>query len=163
MSDDDLITYCGLYCGICAERCAIPRLAKELLDMVKDEGYDQFYEFVPGMKEHYPSFVKILEDFSMMECGCRDRKGGPPDCEIRICANGRGMFVCMDCQDFPCDKWSAIANIYPLLTSDAHRYREIGKERWLEEQKAKGRKGFYYGMIRRVAIQGPDEAGEKKE
>jgi hypothetical protein len=163
MTDDDLITYCGLYCGICAERCVLPQRARELLDLIREEGYDQYYEFVPGLKEHYPSFVKVLEDLSTMDCRCRNRRGGPPNCEIRNCADERGVFVCMDCQDFPCERWKAIARFYPLLASDAQRYREIGKERWLEEQKARGRKNFYYGMVRCVPEPGPEGAEGKEK
>lgn len=160
MSDDHLITYCGLYCGLCAERRVLPGLASELLDTVKDEGYDYFYEFVPGMKEHYPSFIKVLKDLSTMDCKCRDGSGGPPNCEIRTCAKGRGLFVCMDCQDFPCGKWSTVAKVYPFLVVDTDRYREFGKERWLEEQRAKARKGFNYSMIRRTEAPGPSDAGK---
>lgn len=155
VSEDDLITYCGLYCGNCAERCAVPRQARELLDLVRDEGYDCFYESVPDMKGHYPSFVKVLEYFSSLECGCRKRKGSPPKCPIRVCAIEKGAFVCMDCRDFPCDKWNGIARFHPLLVSDAQRYREIGKERWLEEQRARGRKGFNYGMVKRAELHDP--------
>jgi hypothetical protein len=162
MSDDDLITYCGLYCGLCAERCAIPHMAKELMDLVKEEGYDYFYEYVPGMKEHYPSFIKVLQDLSEMDCKCRDGRGGPPNCEIRICAKGRDMFVCMDCHDFPCEKLNALTKVYPFLTVDASRYQEIGKERWLEEQKAKARKGFNYSMMRRIVVLGPED-GKKDD
>lgn len=163
MSDDDLITYCGLFCDLCAERCILPRMARELLATVKDEGYDCFCEFVPGMKDHYPSFVKVLQDLSEMDCKCRDGSGGPPGCEIRICAKGKGMFVCMDCQDFPCDKWISVAKVYPFLIMDSTRYKEAGREAWLMEQKAKGAKGFCYRMVRRVEPDGHDGPTKGKE
>jgi hypothetical protein len=151
--DDDLITYCGLYCGLCAERCTVPLRARELMDLVRDEGYDQFYEFVPGINDHYPSFIKVLEEFSALDCRCRNRKGGPPSCAIYACAAKKGAFVCMDCEDFPCDKWNAISRIHPLLKNDADRYREVGKERWLEEQRVRAEKGFCYGMIKQIPAQ----------
>ena len=156
---DDLITYCGLYCGLCAERCLLPSKSRELRELVKDEGYDLFHEHVPGMKDHYPSFVKMLEDLSVMDCKCRDGSGGPPGCEIRACAKGRGLFVCMECEDHPCDKWNSVAKSYPFLIIDAFRYQDVGKERWTEEQREKGRKGFNYRMMRRIEVQG----GEEKE
>jgi hypothetical protein len=157
MSDDDFITYCGLYCGLCAERTVLPSRAQELLDLVKDEGYDLFYEYIPGMKEQYPSFINVLKDLSAMDCRCRNGSGGPPDCEIRACAKQRNVFVCMECPEFPCRKWDTIARSYPLLAVDALRYRELGKERWLEEQRAKARKGLNYRMLRVVDVQAPDQ------
>ncbi|MDD1769745.1 MAG: DUF3795 domain-containing protein [Methanomassiliicoccales archaeon] len=136
-------------------------MSKELLDMVKNEGYDYFYEFVPGMREHYPSFVKVLRDLSSMDCKCRDGSGGPPNCAVRACAKDKGVFVCMDCTGFPCDKWREVSRVYPFLTTDASRYQQIGKERWLEEQRVRATKGFNYGMVRRIEVLGPDEAAKK--
>jgi len=117
---------------------------------VKEEGYDYFYEFVPGMKEHYPSFVTVLGDLSKMDCRCRNGSGGPPNCAIRSCAKEKGVFVCMDCVQFPCDRLAPIMKVYPLLSADAARYKEVGKEKWLEELKGREAKGFFYGMVRKI-------------
>lgn len=160
MSDDDLITYCGLYCGLCAERSLVPSKAHELRELVRDEGYDSFYELVPGMREHYPSFAKVLGDLSAMDCKCRDGSGGPPDCQIRSCATNRGKFVCMECEEHPCHKLGDVAREYPFLIADAARYRQLGKERWLEEQKGKLKRGFSYRMVR---LTEPDRVGQGKE
>ena len=37
-----LVGYCGLYCGLCAERNRIPKQAKMLLQSLQ-EGYDNWY------------------------------------------------------------------------------------------------------------------------
>ncbi len=150
MPEDELITYCGLYCGLCAERCVLPRMARDMLDTVRSEGYDTFYQDVPGLAEHYPSFMKVLGDLSCMDCKCRDGSGGPPGCEIRSCARGRGVFVCAECEDFACDKWNKISEFYPFMLIDAFRYQEVGRDRWLAEQREKARKGYNYSMDRRV-------------
>lgn len=148
MLDDELITPCGLYCGLCAERCLLPGRAQELLRLVREEGYDQFYGSIGAIKDHYPSFIRVLEELSDMDCRCRNRAGGDPGCPIRICAEGRGAFVCMDCEDFPCDKWIALTKVHPLMMADAELYRKVGKERWLELQKERLEKGFHYGMVK---------------
>lgn len=92
---------------------------------------------------------------------CRNRKGGPPNRAIHACAKGKGVFVCMDCMDFPCEKWNAISRIHPLLEKDTERYREVGKEKWLDEQRAKAKKGFYNGMVKQSSTLGQD--GKKDE
>lgn len=67
----------------------------------------------------------------------------------------------MDCMDFPCEKWNAISRIHPLLEKDTERYREVGKEKWLDEQRAKAKKGFYNGMVKQSSTLGQD--GKKDE
>jgi hypothetical protein len=38
--------------------------------------------------------------------------------------------------------------LYPTLLSDNERMREIGLERWIEEQEARAGRGFVYSDIR---------------
>jgi hypothetical protein len=75
------------------------------------------------------------------ECkGCR----GPqdqhwsPDCEFLPCARQRGHTYCFECSDFPCDKLQAFASDgyehHRLAVEHLKRMREIGLEKWLEEQ-----------------------------
>jgi len=154
MSDEDLMARCGLYCGICAERAVLPRMSRDLLKLVHDEGYDDHFRDIPSIRDHYPSFVKVLEGLSQLDCRCR--AGGDDGCPIRTCADRKGIRVCMECDEFPCAKWLALSEFHPMLVLDAEMYRKEGRERWLDVQRQRAAKGFHYGMVKMV------QAGERK-
>ncbi len=46
-----LVTYCGLYCGLCSARGRIPRQAGTLKETMTKEGYDQWgKDYLPGFE-----------------------------------------------------------------------------------------------------------------
>ena len=151
MWDHGLITYCGLHCGLCAERNLLPSRSKELLDLVRNEGYDSYYHAIPELRDHYPSFVKVLEGFSIRDCRCRRDDGGPANCPIRACAKAKGVIVCMDCAEFPCGKWLPLTRVHPTLLADAELYRREGQGAWLVMQRERAARGFHYGMVKMSA------------
>jgi len=51
-----LVTYCGLYCGLCAQRVRIPEQARRLRETLHDEGFDDFYQYIPDIKDSFPVF-----------------------------------------------------------------------------------------------------------
>lgn len=143
-----LVTYCGLYCGLCAERVRVPPQARQLRETMRAEGYDFWHKFVPSMKKTYPTFVKFLEDLSEIDCTCRSGKGGPPDCKMRECAKSRKVKSCPMCDDYPCQHIKTLAEAYPTLIQDGLKMRKLGVKKWIEEQEARARRGFVYADIR---------------
>ncbi len=76
--------------------------------------------------------------------GCRSPAtfcfGG--DCEIKGCAQKRGVAFCPDCADYPCDRirqFQAGAPYRVAMSRDARRIHEVGWYRWLQEQDARWR------------------------
>jgi hypothetical protein len=143
-----LVTYCGLYCGACSQRVNIPKQARTLMKTLHEEGFDDFYQYVPKMKNDFPVFWRFLGGLSEFDCSCRDGKGGPPDCSIRECARARFMTVCSECSDYPCDEVTALGESYPILIPDGRRMQKIGLEKWIEEQQERANRGFTYADIR---------------
>ena len=142
-----LVTYCGLYCGLCAARGRIPRQASKLKDAMTKEGYDQWgKDFLPGF-EGFWEFLGNLCDPEKNCPGCR-QGGGPPFCGIRKCAQKRGVDVCPFCDEFPCDKVKMIAKGYTLLIPGGERMKEIGIDAWIAEQEQRAKTGFAYSDIR---------------
>jgi len=151
MSTEDplrLVTYCGLYCGLCAERARIPMQAKQLEQSLHDERYDEFYSFVPWLKETYPKALEFLHVLAENDCTCRSGKGGPPDCEMRKCAKAKDVSACPLCPDYPCEHVERMAEYYPNLIQDGKRMRKIGVEKWIAEQEARVRRGLVYADLR---------------
>ncbi|MEM3700357.1 MAG: hypothetical protein QXL57_05775 [Candidatus Bathyarchaeia archaeon] len=40
------VTYCGLYCKLCAQQSRIPKQASQLKQSLHEEGFDDFYQYV---------------------------------------------------------------------------------------------------------------------
>lgn len=141
------VTYCGLYCGLCASRRRIPRQAAALRETLRKEGYDRGYFDLPGLERVFLAFWEGLGLLAEVPCpGCR-AGAGFPGCSVRVCAQEREATACPLCPDFPCDRL-AMLNHYPLLVSDGKRMRQIGVEKWVEEQEAREAAGFAYVDVR---------------
>jgi len=141
------VTYCGLYCGLCAQRSRIPQQARQLQKSLREEGFDDFYQYVPEMKETFPPFWRFLQELAKFVCTCRT-DGGPPDCKIRLCAKQKGIEVCPQCREYPCLHIHALAEHYPTLIQDGKRLQKIGLEKWVAEQHERVKRGVVYADIR---------------
>jgi len=141
----ELVTYCGLYCDLCAERTRIPHRAAALQAAMIQEGWPFWGPTMP----RFPEFWSFLEELASGEgCpGCR-AGGGYPGCQIRVCARERGLELCSQCPDFPCEHVEALAARYPTLIADNVRLKGVGLEQWLIEQKERVRRGVVYADIR---------------
>ena len=145
---DDLrfITYCGLYCGLCADRSRIPKQANALRETMANEGYDKWGTEMSGFTE----FWKFLTDYCDADkvCpGCR-QGGGARFCSIKKCAVERKKEICVFCEEYPCKHVLALAQGYVTLLADGKRMKEIGIPAWVQEQKERAKTGFAYADIR---------------
>ena len=154
----ELVTYCGLYCNLCAERARIPHRAAALQAAMVEEGWPFWGPGVPG----FDDFWAFLEGLALGEgCpGCR-AGGGFPGCQIRICARERGLDVCSQCTGFPCEHIKALAARYPTLIADNARMKAVGLEQWLVEQEERARRGVIYADIRYRVDDPEDDANEQ--
>jgi len=141
------VTFCGLYCGLCASRRRIPQQAATLRETLHKEGYDRGYFDIPGLEEVFTTFWEGLNRLAGTSCpGCR-AGGGYPGCTIRACARERGVIACPLCADFPCERLEMLRN-YPLLLADGRRMQQVGLERWSAEQETRAETGFAYADVR---------------
>lgn len=150
-----LLTYCGLYCGLCAQRGRIPQQAAALRESMAKEGYEFWAKELPG----FNNFWRFLSDLCDPEKACPGCKGGggPPHCSIRKCARERRVDTCVSCEKYPCKRLLELAKGYPTLIADGKRMREIGVETWIDEQERRARTGFQYVDIRCHPYNVPDE------
>ena len=162
--DLSLVTYCGLYCPLCAQRGRIPRQARALRKSLAKEGWE-FYG--SGVFGDFEPFWRLLTHFADPDkgCSCRDGQGGPPFCAVRKCAREKKVDVCPFCDAFPCEHIRTIGKGYPTLIADGLRMREIGLEAWIEEQTERAKTDFTYCDIRCEPYKIPGEpeqgAGER--
>jgi hypothetical protein len=141
----EFVTYCGLYCGLCAGRARIPKRAAALQEAMAEEGWLGWGAGIPGFAEFWRFLEGLHADGGCP--GCR-AGGGPPHCQIRACAQGRGLELCSQCPDFPCSHIEALGDIYPTLLADNRRLQAVGLEQWLAEQEERTRRCVVYADTR---------------
>lgn len=142
-----LVGYCGLYCGLCANRSRIPKRAKQLEETLHEEGMDSWYTRLPSMKDTFPPFWAFLDRLGKLDCTCRTG-GGPPDCKIRGCAKKKGVDACPLCEEYPCTLIENLAEHYVMAVQDGKRLKKIGLKAWVEEQEQRVRREVVYADTR---------------
>ena len=142
-----LVAYCGLYCGVCANRNRIPPHAKLLQEALRNEGMHSWYQYVPSMKHTFPTFWKFLDNLVAMDCTCRTG-GGPPDCKIRECAKQNEVDTCPFCLEYPCSHIERLAEHYVSIIQDGKRLKKIGLNVWAKEQEERAERSVVYSDTR---------------
>jgi hypothetical protein len=145
MDNLELITYCGLHCDLCSARSRIPQRAGALQEAMTEEGWPYWGREFPGFAGFWAFLEGLHADGGCP--GCRG-SGGDPGCRIRVCACERGLDLCNQCADFPCEHIHALAARYPTLIADNRRMHAVGLDHWLDEQLDRKRRGFIYTDIR---------------
>ncbi len=122
--DANLAAVCGAYCGACPV-------------------YRAWAEQDRPRLEALAASLRVTPD-RLVCTGCRSPAafcfGG--ECEVKTCAQHRGVAFCTECEDYPCNRIrrSRIGEAYrTLLSQDAGRLHEAGVSAWLREQDAKWR------------------------
>jgi hypothetical protein len=128
-------TYCGLYCGAC-----------EIMDAYRagiESGRTPQWDDLPA------SFTGHIPHAEIKCHGCKsdDVFAGCRTCPIRACALKKGILgTCRDCRKYPCMIYAAFKVVWWLrklgkklphwraAKPNLKRMREIGIDRWLEEQ-----------------------------
>ena len=95
MDSKTLVAYCGTYCDLCSERIRIPVHATALMGSLEKADYQgraptEFWSYLRNLA--------VVEDD---KC-CRTGKCGNPSCAMKNCAMEKGIYVCPECEDYPC-------------------------------------------------------------
>lgn len=111
---EELLGYCGLFCGGC----------------------QAYQETTAAAKPGAEPTTRCL--------GCASDVVAPwcQECAIRDCSKEKGLRYCLPCEEYPCDKLDTFTNDprYPYhkaVHADMAQLQEIGIPAWLEEQKAR--------------------------
>ena len=117
-SRNKLAAPCGLYCGVCAVLIA------------HRDNNAKFKERLTGVYNVTADQVRCqgcLSDERFVYC---------QTCPIRSCTIEKGIEGCHQCQDFPCkfiDDFSIAVGKKVILRAIS-AWRELGTERWMEEE-----------------------------
>ena len=155
MADLKKVTYCGLYCGLCANGGRIPAQARALRETLQAEGCEAWGPTMADFQEFWRFLRGLTEADS--RCSCREGNCGPPFCTIRKCASEKGVDACPFCTEYPCERIRGLAKGYVTMLADGQRMREIGLDRWIQEQEDRKATGFAYADIRCHPYEVPDK------
>jgi len=133
--------YCGLCCENCSVKVKIEPAAKTLHEEMKKGGFEEVIQMIPG-GDNFWSFLKSMVNPGIC-VSCREG-GGNPGCAVRICAKEKNIEICALCEQYPCDKFSAFFEGYPVLKNDNLLLREKGMEAWSILQDERKKNGFTY-------------------
>jgi hypothetical protein len=131
----DLISPCGLYCGVCAvyiaHRDKNQKFKEALLRLYKGG--------IPG-KGILPNTEKLsIEDIKCRGCLSDEQFMHCRQCEIRKCTREKGYTGCHQCVQFPCqyvEHFPMAAGKKVILRAIPY-WREVGTEKWIRDEEAR--------------------------
>jgi predicted RNA-binding Zn-ribbon protein involved in translation (DUF1610 family) len=118
--DRNLVSPCGLYCGVCAIRIAT---------VDDNEKFRERLAPVYGVKPEELHCEGCLAPVEKVWAYCKV-------CPIKTCAGERGYEGCHQCDEWPC----APIESFPIpvgkkvIMRAIPRWREVGTETWVEEE-----------------------------
>lgn len=141
--DEDLIAYCGLYCGDCfGYKGKVADLARDLRKELRQAKFEEAVKGIPFKEfQHYKECYEVLGAMVRLRCksACRGG-GGNPFCKIRKCCQTKGVEGCWECKEFEtCEKLDSLK----VNHGDAHikNLRKIKKQG--TDEFLKGKKCWY--------------------
>jgi hypothetical protein len=146
-----LIGYCGIYCGSCGmfRGRIYAKIARELLEVIKAADYPEELTINPkGITPDFDfnEFLKGVEYFCKEDSGayCQDpcKQGGGVLCKNRTCVKEKGLEICYECKDFPCNHFSWTLEESPEKRKDFERFKKIGFEEWIRFHTERAEKGY---------------------
>ncbi len=127
-SEKALTKACGGYCATCLDYLAYINNDEEL----KNKLAKQFSKEL-GMN------IKP-EDVGCLGCHGTIHKPWCASCSPQRCTEEKGILTCSFCDEFPCEKLETYLQEHRESGGRTHllRQREIGLEKWLEEERKAG-------------------------
>jgi len=132
---------CGVYCGQCPNgNGRVSFMAQELKRLVDTTRYEWVADYVKSF--NFEDFRKGLEWFSASQCPMCLRGGGNPNCENRKCAARKNLRSCLQCDEYlTCKNTVYQRETYPFVSDNYQRVKEVGLEKYLEEESERSRAG----------------------
>jgi len=137
---ENLVAYCGLYCGDCAGYTKdLAKAAKQLKTQIDKYKFNLTVEamFSEQLK-HYDEFKKNLDFMTQLACPiiCTQREDAR--CEIWHCCRDKNYAGCYECKDFEtCEKIpNALGeHFFDACIVNLKQIKEMGVRDWIDKGK----------------------------
>ena len=139
-ANQNLVAYCGLYCGDCFGYTGqLADLARDLRKVLREQKFDKIAEVIPFKEfKHYKTCYEVLGAMVKLRCkkACHGG-GGPPFCKIRKCCQKNGFQGCWECDNIDeCDKLNSLESIHKNThIKNLKSIKKIGLNKWLLSDK----------------------------
>lgn len=155
---------CGVYCGQCPSgNGRVKVIAGELKRLVDTCGYDWVESVIDSFS--FKEFRKGLEWIANAQCPmCLNIE--KVHCRNRPCAIEKGLKSCLLCDEYlECEHTVYQRDRYPFVVENLERVKEVGFERYLEEEEERARAGVdLMGHLERRCCKVIDlEAGDQRD
>ncbi|MCW4051547.1 MAG: DUF3795 domain-containing protein [Candidatus Bathyarchaeota archaeon] len=147
MKEEDLKNICGQLgpCGIACGTCilgngTVSETAINTKDYINECGVKDWSPMVPGGSElNWEATEKTLNWLGKYAfCAGCGNGGGPPDCAISLCATGKGIQLCSQCDELDeCTKFQWLKEYGETLKQTLSESRGKSREEFLAEALAK--------------------------
>jgi hypothetical protein len=141
MKDENLVAYCGLYCGDCHRYTgSIADLARDLRKELRKNNFDEVAKAIPFKEfDYYQECYECLGALLKLRCaGCREGDTSKL-CNIANCARKKEYEGCWECEEFetckeldflkPIHKEANIKNLRNIKRQGIDGFLE-GKRHW---------------------------------
>jgi len=133
--------YCGLYCENCAVMAKVEPAAKTLYSEMKAAGFEEIVRFLPGGEGFWAFLTGMTGEGVCVSCKAGS---GNPGCQVRLCAQQKGVETCALCGEYPCGLFTRYFEGYPVLEGDNALLRDGGIVAWGRMQDERRAEGFTY-------------------
>ena len=120
------IGFCGQYCGICPVY-----IASTTSDIRKKEKLAKKYSKELGKK-------LSADNIHCWGCRADNKNCWGKGCQIRKCAQEKGIEFCYQCSEFPCPELEKYYEKYPEPQQNLRRISKIGIDAFIAETTSKG-------------------------
>jgi len=132
------ISFCGSYCHICDWHTGkIRKTYQSALDILDEFGFKRLLVDKVDVG-NLKTGLQILANSSICP-GCKAevhiRKPGEDRCKIRQCCFSKGLDLCNECPDFPCELLKSNPGVIKFhCIKNLNEIKEKGIEHWIDKQ-----------------------------
>lgn len=138
MTDKDLTTHCGIYCGDCPRyQARFSDMCADLLQEFEKSHFSELAKIIATKNdkfEEYDDMLSLLKTISALKCEAPCRLGGGrgSSCEVIVCNKNRCIEGCWDCDDF--EKCNKLDFLKPFCADapikNLRTVKKYGMENW---------------------------------
>jgi hypothetical protein len=142
MTEKDLTTYCGIYCGDCPRyKAKFSDMCSDLLDEFENSHFSKLAKVIATKNdkfEKYDEMLSLLKTINDLKCEAPCRLGGGrgESCEVIVCNKSKNIDGCWDCIEFEtCPKLDFLKPFCKNAPiKNLRKIKKLGVENWAENR-----------------------------